>query len=215
MKLIIGNKNYSSWSLRPWLLLTHFGIDFEEIRIPLDTDSFTISLSQYSDAGKVPVLIDNELTVWDSLAICEYVSEQYMHGKGFPDDVAARAECRSVCAEMHSSFLQIREHMPMNCRAQRSVDITEDMALEIQRIDTLWQSLLSKHHHKGPWLFGEFSVADCMFAPMVSRFHSYQPDLSTISKEYIDSVIHHPQVKIWYQQSSAETEVLTDSEVGL
>ena len=214
MQLIIGNKNYSSWSLRPWLLLRHFNIEFDEIRIPLFTDEFETTLKKYTDAGKVPVLIDDKTTVWDSLAICEYISEQYLQGKGYPLDTAARAECRSASAEMHSSFFQLREHMPMNCRAQRSITITEDMAVEIQRIDQLWQNLRSKYQQQGEWLFGEFSIADCMYAPMASRFHSYQPELSAVSRDYISSLMRHPQLKIWYQQSAAETEVITQSEVG-
>ena len=214
MQLIIGNKNYSSWSLRPWLLLRHFAVKFDEILIPLYTPEFDATAKKYSDAGKVPVLIDNAVTVWDSLAICEYISEQYLDGKGYPEDIAARAECRSASAEMHSSFMQIREHMPMNCRARRTIDINDAISSDIQRVDKLWQTLRNKYQHKGEWLFGEFSIADCMYAPMASRFNSYQPDLSALSQKYIDSLMNQPQVKIWYQQSAAETDVITESEVG-
>lgn len=214
MQLIIGNKNYSSWSLRPWLLLRHFDISFEEIRISLSNPEFETTIKQYTDAGKVPVMIDDKVTVWDSLAICEYISEQYLSGQGYPENIGARAECRSASAEMHSSFFQIREHMPMNCRARRDIDITEAVSSEIQRVDKLWQSLRNKYQQKGEWLFGEFSIADCMYAPMASRFYSYQPDLSIVSNKYIGSLINHPQLKIWYQQSVAETEIIQQEEVG-
>ncbi len=160
------------------------------------------------------MLIDGDITVWDSLAICEYISEQHLNGRGYPDNIAARAICRSACAEMHSSFMHIREHMPMNCRAQRTINFTEEMTVEINRIDNLWQTLRHKYQQKGDWLFGEFSIADCMFAPMASRFTSYQPELSAVSKKYIENVMSHPQVKTWYQQSAAETEVIQQEEVG-
>lgn len=208
MQLIIGNKNYSSWSLRPWLLLKHFNTQFEEIRIPLFTSYFESSIKQYSDAGKVPVLVDKDITVWDSLAICEYISEQYLNGRGYPEGVAARAECRSVCAEMHSSFFQIREHMPMDCRSQLSISFTPEINVEISRIDNLWQKLRNKYEQQGDWLFGEFSIADCMYAPMASRFNSYRPALSQTSTDYVESLINHPQLKTWYQQSAAEIEII-------
>lgn len=214
MKLIIGNKNYSSWSLRPWLLLKHFDIPFKEIRIPLFTSEFESTLAPYTDANKVPVLQDDGINVWDSLAICEYISEQYLNAKGWPADVAARAECRSASAEMHSSFSQIREHMPMNCRAQRSIKLSDDVLNEIQRIDSLWQTLREKYQTQGEWLFGEFTIADCMYAPMASRFHTYQPKLSAISHGYVKNIINHPDVREWYQQSAAEKEVIDKSEVG-
>lgn len=214
MKLIIGNKNYSSWSMRPWLLLKHFEIDFEEIRIALDTPEFITTVAQYSGAGRVPVLQDGELVVWDSLAICEYLSEHYLEGRGWPEDVAARAQARSACAEMHSGFFQIRENMPMNCRARRSIVFSDAMTEEIQRVEQLWQSLRQQYADKGPWLCGEFSIADCMYAPMASRFHSYQPVLSENSQSYVETLLDHPPVKSWYQQAIAESEILDSEEVG-
>lgn len=214
MQLIIGNKNYSSWSFRPWLLLRHFDLPFEETRIPLFTAEFDTTLRKYSDAGKVPVLIDNGLTVWDSLAICEYISEQYLQGAAYPEAIVARAECRSACAEMHSGFMQIRQRMPMNCRSRPSITFTPELTAEINRIDRLWQQLRKKYHHLGDWLFGEFSIADCMYAPVASRFYSYQPDLSRTSLQYMDKIINHSAVKSWYQQANDEKEVLPQEEVG-
>ena len=214
MKLIIGNKNYSSWSLRPWLLLQHFQLDFEEIRIPLFTDGFETTLAQYTDAGKVPVLHDDGLVVWDSLAICEYINEQYLDGRGWPADATARAEARSASAEMHSSFIQIREYMPMNCRGQREIEFSPDMIDEIHRVDDLWQTLRGKYRDQGEWLCGDFSIADCMYAPMASRFFSYHPPLSATSQDYMHRLIQHPQMQSWYQQAAMEKEVISQSEVG-
>ncbi len=214
MKLIIGNKNYSSWSLRPWLLLRHFNIDFEEIRIPLFSGDFAATLARYTDAGKVPVLHDGELVVWDSLAICEYINETYLDGRGWPTDATPRAEARSASAEMHSSFMQIREHMPMNCRSQRDIDLTPEIIDEVHRVDDLWQTLRNKYRGQGEWLCGDFSIADCMYAPMASRFFSYHPPLSGTSLDYVDRLINHPQMQRWYSAAAAEAEVISQSEVG-
>ncbi|MEX2131126.1 MAG: glutathione S-transferase, partial [Pseudohongiellaceae bacterium] len=146
MQLVIGNKNYSSWSLRPWLLLKEFSISFAEIRISLYAGEFQKVIRKYSQAGKVPVLIDSDILVWDSLAICEYISEKYLSGKGWPNDLNIRAQARSCSAEMHSGFITLRNRMPMNCRAtQRSVALTPELQAEIQRIDQLWSELRSRY----------------------------------------------------------------------
>ena len=214
MKLIIGNKNYSSWSLRPWLLLKHFDISFEEIRIPLFTGDFEATLARYTDAGKVPVLHDAGLAVWDSLAICEYISEQYLDGRGWPADTTARAEARSASAEMHSSFMQIREQMPMNCRDQREIDFSAAILSEIQRVDALWQTLRAKYRSEVDWLCGGFSIVDCMYAPMASRFYSYRPELSSTGQAYVQRIIDHPQMRLWYRQALAEKEIIQQYQVG-
>lgn len=214
MQLIIGNKNYSSWSLRPWLLLSHFNIPFDEIRIPLDSADFASTLAQYSSAGKVPVLQDKGIEIWDSLAICEYLSEQYLDGKGWPADSLARAQARSASAEMHSSFMAIRNNMPMNCRSSRIISISAEMRWEIDRVDQLWTYLRSTYGNPGEFLFGDFSIADCMFAPMASRFHSYQPELGSTSQNYIHSLINIPAMQQWYAQAADEVEVLQREEVG-
>jgi glutathione S-transferase len=214
MQLIIGNKNYSSWSLRPWLLLSHFNLPFEEIRIPLDSPEFTSTLAQYSAAGKVPVLQDKGIEIWDSLAICEYLSEQYLGGKGWPTDPLDRAQARSASAEMHSSFMTIRSSMPMNCRSSRIISITSEIHGEIKRIDQLWSQLRDTYGSKGDFLLGDFSIADCMFAPMVSRFHTYQPELGKNSQNYVEAIINHPAMKQWYVQAAQEAEVLEREEVG-
>lgn len=215
MKLVIGNKNYSSWSMRPWLLLTAFEVPFEEIKIFLYRGAWREELAAYTSAGKVPVLNDKSAVIWDSLAICEYVSEQYLAGRGWPADPLARAEARSCCAEMHSGFFAIRNIMPMNCRASgRKVKAGSDLKAEINRIDALWSELRQKYLEQGPWLFGDFSIADCMFAPVVSRFHTYGIKLGGNSGEYMRSVLNHHCVRTWIQHSCTETEVINASEVG-
>ena len=216
MNLIIGNKNYSSWSLRPWLLLTIHNIPFEEIRIPLDTESTRAEIAAHSAAGRVPVLHDGELVVWDSLAICEYVSERYLDGRGWPMDGPARAEARSCSAEMHSGFLALREALPMNCRAiGRKVQIMEEVARDIARIDGLWRNLRKKHSAKGPWLFGDFSIADCMFAPVVFRFNTYGIALSEPSAEYLKQALANDRMQLWLRQAQAEGETIRREEVGI
>jgi glutathione S-transferase len=215
MKLIIGNKNYSSWSLRPWLLLSAFDLPFEEMRIPLFVDGFKAEIEKHSAAGKVPVLHDNGLVVWDSLAICEYVSEKYLGGKGWPDDQIMRAEARSCCAEMHSGFATLRNDMPMNCRALgRKVNMTKELQHDISRIDSLWTSLTSKFSAQGPWLFGNLSIADCMFAPVVFRFNTYNPELSQNARKYLETMLAHPKMKLWLDHAVNEVETIEYAEVG-
>jgi glutathione S-transferase len=174
VKLIIGNRNYSSWSLRAWLLLYYHGLALEEVRIPVFQESTHDALAAYTEAGKVPVLQDGELTVWDSLAICEYVSEQYLAGGGWPDAVQARAEARACSAEMHSGFPEIRGRLPMNCRASgRHVASTPALEGEIARIDRIWSKYRIGHADAGPWLFGTFSIAYCMFVPVAFRSETH------------------------------------------
>ncbi len=209
MKLVIGNKNYSSWSLRPWLLLSFHGLPFEEVRIPLDQENTHAMLARYTDAGKVPVLRDGDLTVWDSLAICEYISEQYLNGGGWPSDVRARAEARSCSAEMHSGFQEIRGRLPMNCRATgRKVPLTTELEREVARIDSIWSQYRETYSSAGPWLFGEFSIADCMFAPLAFRFRTYGISVSTVSERYMHFMLGHEQMHAWLEQSHAETEII-------
>ena len=216
MQLIIGNKNYSSWSVRSWLLLVAFEVPFEEIRIPLYQGNWRDELAKYSGAGKVPVLQDNGFTVWDSLAICEYISEQYLDGRGWPEETAARAEARSICAEMHSGFFAIRENMPMNCRAVgRHVAVTDAMSREIGRIDQIWSGARNRYSGNGPWLFGGFSIADCVYAPIVFRFNTYGVTLSGPADAYMKTVLSHPAVERLFQEAKNETEVIDASEVGL
>jgi glutathione S-transferase len=216
MELVIGNQNYSSWSLRPWLLLTHFDIPFDEVKIRLFEDDTRQQLAEYSPTFKVPVLVDDksgqELTVWDSLAICEYISDTYLHGKGWPEKPEDKATARSYCAEMHSGFNTLRNTLPMNCRATRRVHLEEAGLKEIQRIDGMWQDALNRH--EGNWLFGEFSIADCMFAPVASRFATYQIEVSETSQAYIERLLTLPSMKRWYEAALKEKEVIGEDEAG-
>ena len=160
MQLVIGNKNYSSWSLRPWLLLKAFDVPFEEQNISLiglGTQELTSRLRQFSPSAKVPVLIDGERVIWDTLAICEYVSEQYLSGQGWPSEATDRARARVVAAEMHSGFSAMRNALPMNYRAKRQIELTDEVLADIKRIDEIWSECQSKDVNSA-WLFGEFSI---------------------------------------------------------
>lgn len=216
MKLVIGNKNYSTWSLRAWLLLSAFELSFDEVKVSLSVESTAGEIAKYSKAGKVPVLHDDGMVVWDSLAICEYVSEQYLGGAGWPEHVDKRAMARSCAAEMHSSFTDLRSEMPMNCRAvNRRVEISPDLQKDISRIDTIWTEMRSKYANDGPWLFGDFSIADCMFAPVVFRFATYKVAVSPESKEYMENMLNHPKMKSWLEQAKKEVEVIEEDEAGV
>lgn len=215
MKLVIGNKNYSTWSLRPWLLLTAFNIPFDEIQESLAAEGIKERFQRYSGAAKVPVLIDEALTVWDSLAICEYVSEQYLEGKGWPTDPLLRAEARSVTAEMHSSFVALRSEMPMNCRALRQLTPSAEALKDIARIDTIWSEGQQKYSHLGPWLFGEFSIADCFFAPVVLRFITYDVPLSPQAQQYATTMLQQKNVVEWVAAAKQEDEIVPADEAGV
>lgn len=218
MQLIIGNKNYSSWSLRPWLLLTQHQIPFEEIRVALFTEGFQQELAKYSPSMRVPVLIDDApdgaITVWDSLAICEYVSEKYLSNAGYPADLYERAQCRAYCSEMHSGFMAIRSQLPMNCRARRHLQLDAAILAEVRRVDDIWCEARGRHHRAGDYLFGRFSIADCMFAPMVMRFHTYGVPLSDTARAYMATLLDNRALQQWIAGATAEKEVLPDYELG-
>lgn len=214
MKLVIANKNYSSWSLRPWLLLSEFDIPFEEIKLSLAPEGLSERIGQYSPSKRVLVLIYDELIVCDSLAICEYISEKCLDGGGWPENLNDRAEARSICAEMYSGFFAIREQMPMNCRFVRKITFTPEVEMEISRIDSIWSKYRAKNAAKGPWLFGPFSIADCFFAPVVSRFITYGVNLSDASKAYVDVMAALPSFIDWVEAARVETEVILPGEVG-
>jgi len=212
MKLVIGNKNYSTWSLRPWLLMTHFNVNFTEQLESLAPEKLSERLAQYSDSKKVPVLVNKELNVWDSLAICEYVNEQCLAGRGWPKDPSQRAIARSVSAQMHSGFGAIRNEMPMNIRAKRRVELSEDAKNEINQMQLLWHRLLQ--NSGGPWLFGEFSIADCMYIPVILRFETYGISLLPSTKQYRDAVFANEAVKHWIDAALQETEIVEVDEAG-
>ncbi len=212
--LIIGNKNYSSWSLRPWLLLRHFDIDFDERRVPLFTDTTDATLEPYFSDFKVPILLDGERLAWDTLAICEYLSETRLDGAGWPTDVGARAFARSVSAEMHSSFVHLRDALPMNCRKRFSgIALSDDALREIERVKVIWRRCRNEFGATGNWLFGEFSIADAMYAPVALRFDGYAIPLEGIEKAYVDRMLAHPAIVEWMAAGSAETEIIEMDEI--
>jgi glutathione S-transferase len=214
LTLVIGNKNYSSWSLRGWLFLKHTGAPFREIRIPLEQPDTKARIAQYSPAGRVPILIDGGVTVWDSLAICEYLSETVLGGKGWPADASARAVARSVSAEMHSGFQALRNELPMNCRARRKVAPSPAARADIARILSIWDTCRPQHAAAGPWLFGRFSVADAMYAPVAFRFQTYDVDLTGNPAAYARALLAHPAMLEWLAAGQAETEIVPSDEAG-
>jgi glutathione S-transferase len=208
MTLVIGNKNYSSWSMRPWVALKAFGIPFNEVRILLDQPTTATEISRYSAAGKVPVLVVSDLQIGDSLAICEYLAEQFPDLAMWPKDVAARAIARSVCAEMHSGFMGIRSAMSMDIRASHpGQGRTPQAQADIGRISEIWENCLSDFgHHQ--FLFGDFSIADAFFAPVAMRFRTYGVSLAPALQAYVERVQAHPAVAQWVREAIEEVEVL-------
>ena len=212
MKLIIGNKNYSSWSLRAWLTLAQADIAFEEIKIRLFVPGYKDEIARYSPAGRVPVLLDDGLTIWDTLAIGEYVAERYPEKQLWPADVKARAHARSVCAEMHSGFIALRENMPMNVTADlpgRGWNVK--VQADIDRILAIWQSCRAMATD-GPFLFGAFSIADAFYAPVASRFITYGVALNAEARAYIDALWNLPAMRKWIDDACAETDFLVEDE---
>lgn len=213
MKLVIGNKNYSSWSLRPWLALKMAGIGFEEVRIALDQPDTKAKILRYSPTGKVPCLVDGNLTVWDSLAICEYVNETHANGRMWPKDRATRATARAVTAEMHSGFAALRTYLSMDIRARKPARGAEAQRLagvqaEIERIVALWTAALDASG--GPMLFGEFCIADAFYAPVVTRFATYGVELPPLLAAYSERVFALAPMRDWVAAAQAEVEELTD-----
>ncbi|MCB1857635.1 MAG: glutathione S-transferase family protein [Gammaproteobacteria bacterium] len=213
LTLVIGNCNYSSWSLRPWLFLQQHGIDFEVRKISLFTESMGQELAPYFSDGKVPVLLDDRLQVWDSLAILEYLAERFPECNGWPQDREARAQARSVCAEMHSSFPGLRRELPMNCRRKfPGFQPSQEALRDIQRVLSIWRYCRDRYGQGGPWLFGEFGIADCMYAPVVMRFVSYQIPLEPVSRAYVDTLYGSPAASTWVNLGKAESEIIGEDE---
>ena len=213
MKLVIGNKNYSSWSLRPWLAMKMAGLAFDEERIPLDQPDTKARILRHSPAGKVPCLIDGDLTVWDSLAICEYVNETHAQGRMWPADRAARATARAVTAEMHAGFAALRTHLSMDIRARKPARGAEaqrraDVQADIARIVAIWTAALDAGG--GPMLFGDFCIADAFYAPVVTRFSTYGVALPPRLAAYSERILALPPMRAWVAAAQAEVEELTD-----
>jgi glutathione S-transferase len=201
MKLIIGNYNYSSWSMRPWVALTAAGLAFETEKLLLDTPAFTQRALELSPTGKVPVLLDGDLTVWDTLAIIEYAYESAPNI--WPADKAQRARARSLCAQMHSGFTALRNAMPMNIEAiLPGIGHTPAALADVQALETLWGQELQGHG--GPFLFGQWCAADAYFAPVIMRLITHGVPVSAWTEAYMDAVCHHPAVAQWMKRAQAE-----------
>jgi len=212
--LVVGSHNYSSWSLRPWLLLRHLALAFNVRQIPLDTPEFETEIGTLSPTRRVPVLLHGAVRVWESLAICEYVSE-LAGGAGWPADAARRAAARAVAAEMHSGFGTLRASCPMNVRATgRRVPMTPPLERDLRRIDAIWSGCRRDHGELGPYLFGAFSIADAMFAPVVLRVRSYGLPLSELSRRYQETMLSDAYLAEWIEASCRETQVIPYEEVG-
>jgi glutathione S-transferase len=213
LTLVIANKNYSSWSLRAWLFMKHAGIEFQEMVIPLDTPETREQIDRYSPSGHVPVLRHGKLCVWDSLAICEYVAE--LTGAGWPKTGEARAVARAVSAEMHSGFTSLRSLWPMNARARnRRTALTTALEADIERIDEIWNDCRGRFGGAGPWLFGDYTVADAMYAPVVLRFNTYSARISQTARWYMASVLEDAPLQEWLQAAKQEPWTVASDEVG-
>jgi glutathione S-transferase len=216
LKLYIGNKNYSSWSMRPWVLLRQLQIPFEEVKLRFDSfegdSAFKRALADVNPAGKVPVLVDDGFAVWDTLAITEYLAECFAERGVWPQDRQARARARSVCAEMHSGFSALRTHCPMNVEASlpevgaRILREQPALAADLQRIVSMWSGLLERHG--GPFLFGAFCAADAYFAPVVLRLKTYALPVPAPAAAYMDRICAAPGVKAWIDDALAEKDFL-------
>lgn len=211
--LVIGNKNDSSWSLRPWLALRVAGVAFDEVRIPLYREDSRAELLRWSPAGKVPVLRHGEVSVWDSLAICEYAAEVLAPGAGlWPAERAARAHARSIAAEMHAGFSALRSALPMNLRARVRLPVELAVRADVDRVVALWEDCRARHGAGGPFLFGTFTIADAMYAPVATRFRSYGVLLPPGAQAYADALWALPAMQEWTTAGIAEPERIAETD---
>jgi len=210
LTLVIGNKNYSSWSMRPWLALRANNIAFEEVFIPLYTgDADKKRILGFTRSGKVPALIDGDVTIWDSLAIIEYLAEMFPEARLWPEDRARRAHARSISAEMHSGFMALRNECGMNLhRPVGAIALSADARANVARIEQIWIECRERYGKSGPFLFGTFGGADAMFAPVVHRFRSYAIEVTPEAQDYMDTMMALPAFQEWTRAGLAETIVI-------
>jgi len=214
LTLVIGNKNYSSWSLRPWMALTMAGIPFNEIVIPLEQPDTKEKISAHSAAGRVPVLRHGRTIIWDSMAIIEYVAELFPEKNLWPKLIAARAMARSACAEMHSGFFALRNACPMNLkRGRKPVPMSDAVTADVARLESLWTDCRARFARGGKFLFGKFSAADAMFAPIVTRFDTYDVPVSDSTRSYMDAVMATPAFLSWKDAALKENWIVPSDEV--
>jgi glutathione S-transferase len=214
LTLVIGNKNYSSWSFRPWIAMKVAGIAFSEEVISLDAKDFKERVSKLSGTGKVPALADGDIRVWESLAILDYLADAFPEARLWPADRAARAYARAIAAEMHAGFVPLRRHCPMNMwRPVRERELTPEAAADVRRIDAIWTDCRTRFGTGGSFLFGAFGAADAMYAPVVSRLHTYAVKLGPIAHAYMDAVMALPAFAEWREAALREPWVLPQDEV--
>lgn len=214
LTIVVGNKNYSSWSLRGWLAAMHTGFPVSEIVLQLDTPSFYDEIEKYNPARKVPTLLHDGIRVWDSAAIIDYCARLAPDAYWWPDDMRAYAMARSVTAEMHSGFAALRENVPMNLRKSWSGDFGKNVLDDIKRIDHIWSECRTRFGADGDFLFGQFSAADMMYAPVVARFISYNAAVSSISQTYMQAVRGYPLIDRWYSESATEKAIVEFDEIA-
>jgi glutathione S-transferase len=213
LTLIIGNKNYSSWSFRPWIAMKVAGIAFEEVLISLSAPDFKQRVLQHSPAGRVPILVDDGVTVWESLAILEYLAEKFPAAGLWPAEREARAHARAIAAEMHAGFAPLRRHCPMNFwRPPKPHPLPAEVAADVARIDAVWADCRQRFGRGGPFLFGRFTAADAMYAPVVSRFMTYEVAVGSASRAYMEAVAALPAWAEWREAALKEPWVLPHDE---
>ena len=214
LTLVIGNKNYSSWSMRPWIAMKVAGIAFDEVGISLNANDFKPLVSKISGTGKVPALDDNGIHVWESLAILEYLGERFPDAKLWPADPAARAHARAVSSEMHAGFVPLRRACPMNMwRPVKKLELADDVVADVRRIELLWRRCREQYGAAGPFLFGAFGAADAMYTPVVARFHTYDVAVDAPARAYMDAVMALPAWAEWKAAALKEPWVLAEDEI--
>jgi glutathione S-transferase len=214
MKLVIGNKNYSSWSLRPWIAMKHLGLDFEEVVIPMAVPGAKAEMLKHSPNGLVPALIDGDVTIFETIAILEYLNDRFPTGGLWPADIRVRAHARSIAAEMHAGFAALRRDCPMNMRRAVKKHVPSPEGVKAaERVDAIWSDCRARHAEEGPFLFGRFTNADAMFAPVVNRFHVYDVPRSAASQDYMEAMMALPAWREWEAAARAEPWVIASSEV--
>ena len=214
LTLVIGNKNYSSWSFRPWIAMKVAGIAFDEVVISLDAPDFKSRVSKIAGTGKVPALDDNGIHVWESLAILEYLAERFPDARLWPADAAARAHARAISSEMHAGFLPLRRVCPMNMwRPVKKRELNDEAVANVRRIDPMWADCRARYGSGGPFLFGGFTAADAMYAPVVARFHTYDVGVGALARAYMDAMRALPAWREWETAALKEPWVLAEDEV--
>jgi glutathione S-transferase len=214
LTLVIGNKNYSSWSFRPWIAMKVAGVAFDEVVISLDAPDFKSRVSRISSTGKVPALDDNGIHVWESLAILEYLAERFPAARLWPADPAARAQARAISSEMHAGFVPLRRACPMNMwRPVKKRELNDEAVANVRRIQAMWTDCHARYGAGGPFLFGPFCAADAMYAPVVSRFHTYDVEVDARVRAYMDAMRALPAWREWEAAAFKEPWVLAEDEV--